>query len=229
MNKSKRFEELCKGYDRNNLYSVEDGIDLIKKSTAKFKETVDIAINLGVDPRHADQLVRGTVSLPNGTGKNVRVLVVTQGDNASLAESAGADFVGSDEYIDKIKGGWLDVDTIIVTPDMMGKVGQLGKLLGPRGLMPSPKSGTVTTDVQKAVKEIKAGRIEYKVDKKGIVHSILGKVDFESSKLLENAQVFIRTILRARPASVKGTYVKKITISSTMGPGIKIDTNSVTL
>ena len=229
MGKSKRFEELFKSYDRNNFYSIEDGIDLIKKSTAKFKETVDIAINLGVDPRHADQLVRGTVSLPNGTGKTVKVLVITQGDNVSLAESAGADFVGSDEFVDKIKGGWLDVDTIIVTPDMMGKVGQLGKLLGPRGLMPSPKSGTVTTDVEKAVKEIKAGRIEYKVDKKGIIHSILGKVDFESAKLLENAQVFIRTILRARPASVKGTYMKKITISSTMGPGIKIDTNSVTL
>ena len=229
MGKSKRFKELTKSYNRDNLYSIEDGVSLLKDSTAKFNETVDIAINLGVDPRHADQLVRGTVSLPNGTGKSVKVLVITQGDNIVLAESAGADFVGSDEYVDKIKGGWLDIDTIIVTPDMMGKVGQLGKLLGPRGLMPSPKSGTVTTDVSKAVKEIKAGRIEFKVDKKGIIHSILGKADFDLAKLLENAQVFIRTILKARPASVKGTYMKKITISSSMGPGIKIDVNSITL
>ena len=229
MTKSRRFEDLEKKIDRDKFYSIEDGVLLLKNSTVKFNETVDVAINLGVDPRHADQLVRGTVSLPNGTGKDVKVLVITQGDYVSKAESAGADYVGSDEYVEKIKGGWLDIDTIIVTPDMMAKGGQLGKVLGPRGLMPSPKAGTVTTDVEKAVKEIKAGRIEYKVDKQGIVHSILGKADFESDKLLDNAKVFIKTILRARPASVKGTYMKKITISSSMGPGIKIDINSVTL
>ena len=229
MTKSRRFEDLEKKLDRDKFYSIEEGVLLLKDSTAKFNETVDVAINLGVDPRHADQLVRGTVSLPNGTGKDVKVLVITQGDNVAKAESAGADYVGSDEYVEKIKGGWLDIDTIIVTPDMMAKVGQLGKVLGPRGLMPSPKAGTVTADVEKAVKEIKAGRIEYKVDKQGIVHSILGKVDFGSDKLLDNAKVFIKTILRARPASVKGTYMKKITISSSMGPGIKIDINSITL
>jgi len=229
MTKSRRFKDLEKSFDRDKNYSIEEGVLLLKGSAVKFNETVDIAINLGVDPRHADQLVRGTVSLPNGTGRDVKVLVITQGDNVAKAESAGADFVGSDEYVDKIKGGWLDIDTIIVTPDMMAKVGQLGKVLGPRGLMPSPKAGTVTADVKKAVEEIKAGRIEYKVDKQGIVHSILGKADFESDKLLDNAKAFIKTILRARPASVKGTYMKKITISSTMGPGIKIDTSSITL
>jgi len=229
MTKSRRFKDLEKSFDRDKNYSIEEGVLLLKGSAVKFNETVDIAINLGVDPRHADQLVRGTVSLPNGTGRDVKVLVITQGDNIAKAESAGADFVCSDEYVDKIKGGWLDIDTIIVTPDMMAKVGQLGKVLGPRGLMPSPKAGTVTADVKKAVEEIKAGRIEYKVDKQGIVHSILGKADFESDKLLDNAKAFIKTILRARPASVKGTYMKKITISSTMGPGIKIDTSSITL
>ena len=229
MTKSRRYKALVDGFDRNNLYSLEEAVDLIKKSSVKFKETVDIAINLGVDPRHADQLVRGTVSLPNGTGKSVKVLVITQGDNVSLAESAGADYVGSDEFVDKIKDGWLDVDNIVVTPDMMGKVGQLGKILGPRGMMPSPKAGTVTADVEKAVKELKAGRIEFKVDKRGIIHSILGKVDFDSNQLLENANVFIKKILRAKPSSVKGTYMKKITMSSTMGPGIKIDTNSIVL
>ncbi len=229
MGKSKRYKELEKSFDKDKLYTIEDGISFLKNSSAKFNETVDVAINLGVDPRHADQLVRGTVSLPNGTGREVKVLVITQGDNVALAESAGADYVGSDEYIDKIKSGWFEMDTIIVTPDMMGKVGQLGKVLGPKGLMPSPKSGTVTTDVAKAVKEVKAGRIEYKVDKKGIVHSVLGKTDFDADKLLENAKVFFQAILRARPSAVKGTYMKKVTISSTMGPGVKIDTASVTL
>lgn len=229
MNKSKRYSDLSKKVDSSVIYSLSDGIALLKKDSVKFNETIDIAINLGVDPRHADQLVRGTVALPNGTGKDVKVLVITQGDNVALAEAAGSDFVGSEEFVDKIKGGWLEADVIIVTPDMMGKVGQLGKVLGPKGLMPSPKAGTVTTDVSKAVKEIKAGRIEYKVDKQGIIHSILGKVDFGVEKLLENAEEFIKAILRARPAAVKGTYLKKITISSTMGPGIKIDVNSITL
>jgi len=227
MFKSKRFKDLVKIVDKDKYYTIDEGVAILKASTAKFDETVDIAINLGVDPRHADQLVRGTVSLPNGTGKEVKVLVITQGDNVALAKSAGADHVGSDDYVEKMKDGWLDIDTIIVTPDMMGKVGQLGKILGPRGLMPSPKAGTVTTDVEKAVKEVKAGRIEYRVDKSGIVHSILGKTNFESTQLIENAKTFITTIKNARPSSVKGTYMKKVTLSSSMGPGIKIDAGSV--
>ena len=227
MAKSRRYNDLYKRVDRDVFYTLSDGIGMIRSGSVKFDETVDIAVNLGVDPRHADQLVRGTVALPNGTGKDVKVLVITQGENIALAESAGADLVGSDEYISKIKGGWVGVDTIIVTPDMMAKVGQLGKILGPKGLMPSPKSGTVTTDVARAVKEIKSGRIEYRVDKQGIVHSVLGKVGFGSDKLLENALVFMGAIKSARPSSVKGTYLKKVTISSTMGPGIKIDVNSI--
>ena len=227
MAKSRRYNDLYKRVDRDVFYTLSDGIGMIRSGSVKFDETVDIAVNLGVDPRHADQLVRGTVALPNGTGKDVKVLVITQGENIALAESAGADLVGSDEYISKIKGGWVGVDTIIVTPDMMAKVGQLGKILGPKGLMPSPKSGTVTTDVTRAVKEIKSGRIEYRVDKQGIVHSVLGKVGFGSDKLLENALVFMGAIKSARPSSVKGTYLKKVTISSTMGPGIKIDVNSI--
>ena len=227
MAKSRRYNDLYKRVDRDVFYTLSDGIGMIRSGSVKFDETVDIAVNLGVDPRHADQLVRGTVALPNGTGKDVKVLVIAQGENIALAESAGADLVGSDEYISKIKGGWVGVDTIIVTPDMMAKVGQLGKILGPKGLMPSPKSGTVTTDVTRAVKEIKSGRIEYRVDKQGIVHSVLGKVGFGSDKLLENALVFMGAIKSARPSSVKGTYLKKVTISSTMGPGIKIDVNSI--
>tara|TARA_Y100001980_G_C14544192_1_gene323206 strand:+ start:599 stop:1285 length:687 start_codon:yes stop_codon:yes gene_type:complete len=227
MAKSKRYNDLFKNVDRDTQYTLVDGIGLIKQGSVKFDETVDIAVNLGVDPRHADQLVRGTVALPNGTGKDVKVLVIAQGDNIALAEDAGADLVGSDEYISKIKGGWLDVDTIIVTPDMMAKVGQLGKILGPKGMMPSPKSGTVTVDVARAVKEIKSGRIEYRVDKQGIVHSVLGKAGFGSEKLYQNALVFLKAIKSARPASVKGTYLKKVTISSTMGPGIKIDIASI--
>ena len=227
MAKSKRYNDLFKNVDRDTQYTLVDGIGLIKQGSVKFDETVDIAVNLGVDPRHADQLVRGTVALPNGTGKDVKVLVIAQGDNIALAEDAGADLVGSDEYISKIKGGWLDVDTIIVTPDMMAKVGQLGKILGPKGMMPSPKSGTVTVDVARAVKEIKSGRIEYRVDKQGIVHSVLGKAGFGPDKLYQNALVFLKAIKSARPASVKGTYLKKVTISSTMGPGIKIDIASI--
>ena len=227
MAKSRRYNDLYKRVDRDVFYTLSDGIGMIESGSVKFDETVDIAVNLGVDPRHADQLVRGTVALPNGTGKDVKVLVIAQGENIALAESAGADLVGSDEYISKIKGGWVGVDTIIVTPDMMAKVCQVGKILGPKGLKPSPKSGTVTTDVVRAVKEIKSGRIEYRVDKQGIVHSVLGKVGFGSDKLLENALVFMGAIKGARPSSVKGTYLKKVTISSTMGPGIKIDVNSI--
>ena len=228
--KSKRHIENLNKIDKNINYSLVDGVDIIKSfATTKFDETIDIAVNLGVDPRHADQVVRGTVTLPHGTGKVVKILVFAQGENVVLAEEAGADYVGSDDYVEKIKGGWTDVDVIVSTPDMMGKVGQLGKVLGPRGLMPNPKSGTVTTDVVKAVKEIKAGKIQYRVDKKGIVHSLIGKASFEKEKIVDNASLFIKTLLRVKPASVKGTYMKKITLSSTMGPGLKIDKNSIIL
>ncbi len=228
MKKSKRYAENLAKVDRNKDYSLSDGVQMLKEMAGvKFDETVDIAVNLGVDPRHADQVIRGTVSLPNGTGKDVKVLVFAQGENVVIAEEAGADYVGSDEFVDKVKGGWTDVDVIISTPDMMGKVGQLGKILGPRGLMPSPKAGTVTPDVAKAVNEVKAGRIEYRVEKTGIVHSIIGKSSFESEMLVENAQTFVNALLRAKPASVKGTYLKKITLSSTMGPGIKIDKTTI--
>ena len=224
MIKSKRYADNLSKVDRNKDYSLEEGVQLIKDLTStKFDETIDIAVNLGVDPKHADQVVRGTVSLPHGTGKDVKVLVFTQGENVVLAEEAGADYVGSDEFVDKVKNGWTDIDVIISSPDMMSKVGQLGKILGPRGLMPSPKAGTVTPDVEKAVKEVKAGRIEYRVDKTGIIHSIIGKSSFKVDKLQENTKTFVNALLRAKPASVKGTYLKKITLSSSMGPGIKID------
>ena len=230
MNKSKRYADNLSKVDRNKDYSLEEGVQLIKELTGtKFDESIDIAVNLGVDPKHADQVVRGTVSLPHGTGKDVKVLVFTQGENVVLAEEAGADYVGSDEFVDKVKNGWTDIDVIISSPDMMSKVGQLGKILGPRGLMPSPKAGTVTPDVAKAVKEVKAGRIEYRVDKTGIIHSIIGKSSFEVDKLQDNAKTFVNTLLRARPASVKGTYLKKITLSSTMGPGIKIDKATISI
>ena len=224
MIKSNRYADNLSKVDRNKDYSLEEGVQLIKDLTGtKFDESIDIAVNLGVDQKHADQVVRGTVSLPHGTGKDVKVLVFTLGENVVLAEEAGADYVGSDEFVDKVKNGWTDFDVIISSPDMMSKVGQLGKILGPRGLMPSPKAGTVTPDVAKAVKEVKAGRIEYRVDKTGIIHSIIGKSSFEVDKLQDNAKTFINALLRAKPASVKGTYLKKITLSSSMGPGIKID------
>ncbi len=230
MKKSRRQRENLAKVDRNIDYNLEDGIHLVKELTnTKFDETIDIALNLGVDPKHADQAIRGTVSLPHGTGRDISVLVFAQGENVVIAEEAGADYVGADEFIEKVKKGWTDIDVIISTPDMMGRVGQLGKILGPRGLMPNPKAGTVTTDIEKAIKEVKAGRIEYRVDKAGIIHSVIGKSSFEESKLLENAKIFVNTIVRARPASVKGTYLKKITLSSTMGPGIKIDRTSVGL
>ena len=194
MKKSKRYIDNSNKVDKNINYSLSDGVDLLKNfSVAKFDESIDIAVNLGVDPRHADQVIRGTVSLPHGTGKNVNVLVFAQGENVVLAEEAGADYVGSDDFVDKIKGGWTDIDVIISTPDMMGKVGQLGKVLGPRGLMPNPKSGTVTTDVSKAIKEIKAGKIQFRVDKKGIVHALIGKTSFNKEKIVDNASSFIKT------------------------------------
>jgi large subunit ribosomal protein L1 len=220
----KKFRSAAAKVDRARQYSVAEAVALIKQAAfAKFDETVDVAVNLGVDPRHADQIVRGTVVLPHGTGKSVRVLVITQGDKVKDAEAAGADFVGM-EYIQKIKDGWLDCDVIVATPDVMGQLGQLGRVLGPRGLMPNPKAGTVTVDVTKAVREIKAGKIEFRVDKTGNVHAPVGKTSFKQEQLADNVHAFMETIARARPAAAKGTYIKSATVSSTMGPGVKLDT-----
>ena len=220
----KKFRAAAEHVDRSRTYTIADAASLVKKASfAKFDETVDIAVNLGVDPRHADQVVRGTVVLPAGTGSSVRVLVIAAGDKAREAEAAGADFVGV-EYVAKIKEGFLDFDVMIATPDQMGQVGQLGRVLGPRGLMPNPKAGTVTLDVAKATREIKAGKIEFRVDKTGNVHAPIGKVSFAADKLAENAQAFMDTILRAKPSAAKGTYVRSATLSSTMGPGVKLET-----
>ena len=210
--------------DRHRTYSVPEACGIVKQAAfAKFNETVEVAVRLGVDPRHADQVVRGTVVLPHGTGKSVRVLVITQGDRVKDAEAAGADFVGV-EYVQKLKEGWLDCDVIVATPDVMGQLGQLGKILGPRGLMPNPKAGTVTTDVAKAVREIKAGKIEFRVDKTGNVHAPVGKVNFTAEQLAENLHAFMETIARVRPAAAKGEYIRSATVSSTMGPGVRLDT-----
>jgi len=211
--------------DRARQYPIPDAVGLVKDSSfAKFDETVDVAVNLGVDPRHADQVVRGTVVLPHGTGKSVRVLVITQGDRVREAEAAGADFVGI-EYIQKIKDGWLDTDVIVATPDVMGQLGALGRVLGPRGLMPNPKAGTVTMDVGRAVREIKAGKIEFRVDKSGNVHAPVGKVSFSKDQLAANVQAFMDTIARVKPAAAKGTYIRSATVSSTMGPGVRLETS----
>ena len=205
-------------------FAPREAIDKVKGAKpAKFDETVDIAVRLGVDPRHADQIVRGTVVLPHGTGKKVRVLVITQGDKVREAEAAGADFVGT-EYIAKIKEGWLDIDAIVATPDVMGQLGALGRVLGPRGLMPNPKAGTVTMDVTKAVKDIKAGKIEFRVDKTGNVHAPIGKLSFSADQLEQNYTAFMDTIVRAKPSAAKGQYVRTVAVSSTMGPGFRIDT-----
>jgi large subunit ribosomal protein L1 len=208
--------------------ALKDAVSLVKSSAkAKFDETVEIASHLGVDPRHSDQLVRGTVVLPHGTGKSIRVLVFTKGEKEKEAQAAGADYVGADEYAKKIQEGWTDVDAIIATPDMMGELSKLGRILGPRGLMPNPKSGTVTFDVAKAVKELKAGKIEYRVDKGANVHAPVGKASFSEDQLYENALAFLRELVRAKPAAAKGTYLKSVTMSSTMGPGVAIDPNVV--
>ncbi len=221
----KKFRGAAAKVDRARSYALGEACELVKAASfAKFNETVDAAVRLGVDPRHADQVVRGTVVLPHGTGKSVRVLVVTQGDRVKEAEAAGADFVGV-EYIQKLKDGWLECDVIVATPDMMGQLGGLGRILGPRGLMPNPKAGTVTMDVTRAVREIKAGKIEFRVDKTGNVHAPIGKVSFSATQLTENLQAFLDTILKARPPAAKGTYLRTATISSTMGPGIRLDTS----
>jgi len=214
--------------DKTRPVTLEEGIKLLKETaTAKFDETVEVAIRLGVDPRHADQMVRGTVVLPHGVGKKVRVLVLTRGEKEKEALEAGADYVGSDEYIEKIQKGWTDVDVIIATPDIMPEVGKLGRILGPKRLMPNPKSGTVTFDVAKAVKEAKGGRLEYRVDRSGNVHAPVGKVSFDEEKLYENVRTFIEAILRAKPAGVKGRYLLNVTLSTTMGPGIRLDRQAV--
>ena len=213
--------------DRMKEYSLEDAVKLVKDlKFVKFDESVDLAINLGVDPRHADQNIRLTTTLPHGTGKEVKVLVVAQGPKEKEAKEAGADYVGK-EYLEKIKGGWSDVDKIIATPDMMAELGKLGKVLGPKGLMPNPKSGTVTMDVTNAVRELKSGKIELRVEKNGIVHTQCGKSSFQENALIENIQTIYDTVMKAKPASVKGTYLKKMSVSSTMGPGIKIDQGSI--
>ena len=213
--------------DRMKEYSLEDAVKLVKDlKFVKFDESVDLAINLGGDPRHADQNIRLTTTLPHGTGKEVKVLVVTQGPKEKEAKDAGADFVGK-EYLEKIKGGWDDMDKIIATPDMMPELGKLGKVLGPKGLMPNPKSGTVTMDVTNAVRELKSGKIEIRVEKNGIIHTQCGKSSFQENALVENIRTIYDTVIKAKPASVKGTYLKKISVSSTMGPGIKVDQASI--
>ena len=224
MGKSKRYTENMDKIDINKGYNLDEAIDIISASKkVKFDETVDLAINLGVDPKHADQVIRGTVSLPHGTGKKMKVLVIAKGDKADEALAAGADYAGDKEFLDKIKSGWTDVDVIISTPDMMAEVGKLGKVLGPRKLMPNPKSGTVTANIKEAVSEVKKGKIEFRVDKNGIVHTIIGKSSFDNEKLAENCRVIMDAIMKSKPNSLKGTYLKKITLSSTMGPGIKLD------
>jgi len=224
MNHGKRYNNNFKTIDRNIEYSLDDAVKIIKEtSPAKFDETIDISINLGVDPRHADQIVRGTVSMPNGTGKEVTILVLAKGDLVEKAIEAGADFAGSDEFLEKIKSGWTSVDVIISTPDMMPELGKLGRILGPRGLMPNPKTGTVTNDIEKAVIEIKSGKIEFKVEKNGIVHVGVAKMSFEKEKIIQNISAFIDAIKKAKPSGVKGIYMKKVTLSSTMSPGIKLD------
>ena len=224
MKHGKRYNNNFKLVDNDAMYDLKEAVDILKKaSSPKFDETIDVAVNLGVDPRHADQLVRGTVSMPNGTGKNVTILVLAKGDAVDSALGAGADYAGSDEYLEKIKSGWTDVDSIIATPEMMPELGKLGRILGPRGLMPNPKTGTVTNDVEKAVSEIKSGKIEYKVEKNGIIHVGVAKMSFEAKQIAENISVFIDAIKKARPSTVKGAYMKRVTLSSTMGPGIKID------
>jgi large subunit ribosomal protein L1 len=228
MKRSKRYKAQVAKVDTSKVYSIEEAVQKVKETaSAKFIESVDVALRLGVDPKKADQAIRGTVALPHGIGKAVRVLVLAKPPKDEEAKQAGADYAGFQEYIEKIKQGWADVDVVIATPDTMGEVGKLGKILGPRGLMPNPKSGTVTADVAQAVKEIKAGKIEFRVDKAGILHTTIGKVNFEKEKLVDNLNALLHTIVRLKPASAKGQYIKSIALSSTMGPSVRIDRNVV--
>jgi large subunit ribosomal protein L1 len=226
--KGKKYLEAAKLVDRTNAYPIAEAIDLAKKTNyTKFDATLEVAFRLGVDPKKADQQIRGAVVLPNGTGKTQRVLVFAKGEKVKEAEAAGADYVGDAEYITKIQQGWFDFDVIVATPDMMGEVGKLGRVLGPKGLMPNPKTGTVTFDVTKAINEIKAGKVEYRVDKSGNIHVPIGKASFENEKLIENFTTVFETMLKAKPSAAKGTYMKNVTVSSTMGPGVKVDPSSV--
>ncbi len=228
MKHGKKYVDSAKLIDSQNLYDVSEALDLaVKTGKAKFDETVEVHVKLGVDGRHADQQVRGAIVLPHGTGKQVRVLVFAKGDKATAATEAGAEFVGDDDLIAKINGGWMDFDVVIASPDMMGVVGRLGKVLGPRGLMPNPKAGTVTPDVAKAVTEAKAGKIEYRLDKTNIIHCPIGKVSFGVEKLQENFDALLGAIVRAKPAAAKGQYIRSCTVASTMGPGVKINPNKV--
>ncbi len=226
--RSKRFRETLSKVDRNKLYDLEEAFKLVKETaTANFDETIELSVKLGVDPKHADQQVRGAVVLPHGTGKEVKVLVFAKGEKADEAREAGADYVGGQEYAEKIGQGWLDFDVAVATPDMMSVVGKLGRILGPKGLMPNPKSGTVTFDIARAIKDIKAGKIEYRVDKHGIIHVPIGKKSFENEKLLENFKTVMEALIKARPAAAKGQYLRSVVVSSTMGPGIKINPQKV--
>lgn len=224
----KKFQEAAKAVDRNKFYSLEDAVELVKQiAPAKFDETVELSVRLGVDPRHADQQLRGAVVLPHGLGKDKTVLVFAKGDKAKEAEAAGADYVGAEDMVEKIQGGWMNFDVAVATPDMMALVGRLGRVLGPRGLMPNPKTGTVTMDVERAVQEAKAGKVNYRTEKAGIIHVPIGKVSFDIDKLLGNLKAIMGVLIKAKPASVKGTYIKSVTLSSTMGPGVKIDTHKI--
>ena len=227
--KGKKYSEALKLVDRSKSYDSKEAIELVKKaSTAKFDETVEAAFRLGVDPKKADQQIRGSMVLPHGTGKTQRVLVFAKGDKAKEAEAAGADYVGDQEYISKINEGWFDFDVIVATPDMMAEVGKLGRVLGPKGLMPNPKTGTVTFEVEKAVQEIKAGKVEYRVDKAGNIHVPIGKVSFEDNQLVENFAAITETLVKAKPQASKGKYMRNAAISSTMGPGVRVDVSSFT-
>lgn len=221
---SKRIREIAKALDVQKTYSVKEAVDILKKCpTVKFDQTVEVSLKLGVDPRRSDQSVRGTVSLPNGTGKTMKILVFAKGDKVKEALAAGADYAGHEELVEKVNGGWTDFDAVIATPDMMRDVGKLGKVLGPRGLMPTPKAGTVTTDISKAIQELKGGKIEFKLDRHGVINNGVGKLSFEADMLVQNIQALLTAIQRAKPASAKGHYLKSLVISSTMGPGLKID------
>ena len=225
---SKNQKEIADKFEKNNSYSLHDAVRMVKELTyAKFDESVDLAINLNVDPRHAEENIRLTTPLPNGTGKDVSILGITSGPKEKEALDAGADYVGNNEYLDKIKNGWSDVDKIVATPDMMPRLGKLGKILGPKGLMPNPKSGTVTMDVGKAVRELKAGQVELRVEKAGIIHVTCGKVSFKNDALIQNIEAIYDTLIKARPSSVKGNYLERMFISSTLGPGIKVDHTSI--
>jgi large subunit ribosomal protein L1 len=230
MKRSRSYKEHAENVERSKSNTLEEAVKILRETArAKFDESIEAVVRLGVDPRKADQMIRGTTILPNGTGKTVKVLVLAKGDKAKEAQEAGADLVGADDYVEKIQNGWSEVDTIIATPDMMGQVGKLGKILGPKKLMPNPKSGTVTMDVERSVKAAKAGKIEYRLDKTSNIHAAVGKISFSDEQITENLKTFFGAIMRAKPATAKGTYLKTASICTTMGPGIKLDTNEISM